>query len=442
MNYIFAFAYLTIFLLSLLIIKTRYKTIICPLTIFAITFCLFPFVVTLKPLGLYDLSLETHLYILLSYFTFFLSFLFFTNNITKGLTHAGKSVVNNSLNYFLLIVVNLAIFIYLVPKVFVSWNIIQSQGWISLRNNYEEIISSSTTDNIIYTWFIKTFITASIAVLSFDVFNNRNKMQIPSIIVVLLNVLLDVVLFAARATLVKLIVFLVLAFLFCRVRKESISLKYFLLLGLIVLAMLLVLFYVTNERMSDGTYSTFSIFDSAVMYYCAPFSLFNYYVQNPSFAELGTNGLQFGSATFGFVYNIIRSGLYIVFGLEYNGSDYIVTQVTSQTIRVGSSVSINAACTSIYIFMRDFGIFGIIFGFILCAFSISSCFKYFKNSPSTRSGSLYIFFLYFIFRLSSTYDFMSPGSFFAICYIILLTYRRHSKFKERSIYRYEIKTID
>ena len=201
---------------------------------------------------------------------------------------------------------------------------------------------------------------------------------------------------------------------FCKIRKKS--KKQVITALLLVIPLLLVVAFVTSQRMAG-----FSAFDSIAMYYVAPFSLFNYYIENPSFSQLGMDGLQYGTATFGFIYNIIRSGLYIVFHVPYNGSDYIITQVTAVSVQVGSKVSINAGCTAIYIFMRDFGLLGIIIGFALMAFFVSFTHKRFLRRPSTRTGAIFVVALYTIFRLSSFYDLMSPGFFFTLIFIILLT---------------------
>lgn len=430
MSVFFSLIYLLLFIFSLVLIKILYKTFATPLTIFTITFLFFPFIVTLRPLGLYELSFKTHLLIILSFCTFFIFSLLFSKSKRKTNLFSKNFLPASTLNYWLLIIVNVLIFVYLIPKVISAWGTIQSNGWTFLRNNYEENYSSSTIDNIIYIWFIKTFLIASIAVLSFDIFNNKNKLQIPAVIITLFNVLVDVVLFAARAMLVRLVFYLFFSFSFCKIKKYS--KQKIITIGIMSIIIFVILAYVSRERMSES-YSSFSMLDTAVMYYCAPYSLLDYYVKNPSFSHLGFDGLQFGTATFGFLYNIIRSGMYVVFGLEYNGSDYIITQVTSETVRVGSSVSINSACTSIYIFLRDFGIVGVLFGFAFCAFLANRSRHFFLSKPSTRSAAIYIIFLYFVMRLSSTYDMLSPGFAFTILFIFVLTINRKKKMATLSI---------
>ena len=362
MKYFFIIFYFLLFVLSILITYKKEKTLFSPFTIVAVNYCLFPLIATFQPLGLYELSIETHALILLSFFSFAICYYLFVLSKKKDLVLNNKP--KNTINYYLLIIVNIGIFIFLVPRIVNAASIIRQHGWSYLRAFSEVTYSESTSENIIYIWFIKSFIIASIAVLSFDLFNNKNVMQIPAVVIVVLNVAADVIVFAARATLVKLIVYLALAMFFCKARKYSfkrisvIILFSFILLGSLV--------YVSNERMMES-YSSFSFLDTIIMYYCAPYGLFNHYVNNPDFSMLSFDNMLFGGATFGFIYNIIRSGLYILFNAPYNGSEHIITQVTSIQIRVGSQVSMNAGSTATYIFMRDFGILGIILGFSFMA---------------------------------------------------------------------------
>lgn len=411
--------YIEIFIISIICIKQYYGSFFVPMTIIAVTWSLFPAIACLGVLGIGKLSFETHACILLSYGVFFLVSIGNAKRIKYN--HEESPIEDQSyVRYGLIFFGNIIIAIWLCTKLGQSLSIIVNYGFVYLRNIYEDNFSTSTIVNVIYNWFAKPFVVGSCAIFCMDVLQRRNRRQVKIGIIILINVLLDTIIFAARATIVKLVIYFFFALFFCK-RKQYSKKQVFLIISVVIFLMVVIVF-MTGERMSES-YSSFSFLDSIAMYYVAPFALLDYYIRNPDFSLLGFKNLTFGTGTFGFIYNIIMSAFYVLFGVDYNGSDYLIQLVTQKTVRVGTRVSINSACTANYIFLRDFGPLGIVIGFALMAYAVETLKKRYDKCVSVRNGALYITMLYSVFRLSMSYDFLTPAVFFSILFILLCTKR-------------------
>ena len=419
--------YITLFIGSIIWIKSFYKSLFVPMTIVSVCWCLFPAIASAGVLGLYPLVAETHICIILSYLVFLIVSLYESSKTNiKCLTSidtTSETSVNN-INYSLIFWGNVIVAVWLFTKLGQTLSIINEYGFVYLRNIYENNFSQSTIVNIIYNWFAKPFVVASCAIFCIDVMQERKKQQLWVGIMILTNVLLDTVIFAARATIVKLVIFFFFSLFFCKKREYTKRQKFIVLL--IVILLMIVIVFMTGERMSES-YSSFSFLDSISMYYVAPFGLLNYYIKNPDFSLLSFSGLTYGTGMFGAIYNIFRSALYVVFNFDYNGSDYNIQLITQQTVRVGESVRINSACTADYIFLRDAGIIGIIIGFALMAYIVERARRLYVSFSSVRNGALYVSLLYVIFRLSMSYDFLTPSTMFSLLFILLCTRKNNIK---------------
>ncbi len=425
-----SFVYILLFIISVFWIKTFYKTLFVPMTIISVCWCVFPAIACTGVLGLYPLVAETHMCIMLSYITFLSVSAILSSKMKKisGFDNNSYDLDGkvNNVNYLLLFLGNLIISLWLLTKLGQTLSVIREHGFVYLRYIHQDNFSSSTIVNVIYNWFAKPFVVASCAIFSIDIMQKRNKQQIWVGLIILVNVLLDTIIFAARATIVKLVIYFFFSMFFCKKREYTKKQK--MLVAMLVAVLMIVIVFMTGERMSVS-YSSFSFLDSISMYYVAPFGLLNYYIENPIFSRLSFDGLTFGSGMFGAIYNIFWSALYVVFGVEYHGSDNYIQLVTQHSIRVGEKVSLNSACTADYIFLRDAGFLGIIIGFALIAFLVEKSRNSYERLPSVRNGAIYISLLYVTFRLSMSYDFLTPSTFFSILYIFLCTLKPMIKFR-------------
>ena len=183
-----------------------------------------------------------------------------------------------------------------------------------------------------------------------------------------------------------------------------------------------VIAYITagrNENLDENS----SIIGTLIGYYIAPFSFLNYYLEHPDYSLLGVEHMTYGTCIIGCIYNFFCTVATFLFKVPYAGTDYIITALTQVPVPVAKSWELNAACTAVYPFMKDFGFFGVIIGFTLCALLTVNIKKnYFKN-PTLRNGALYVYILFTIFRLSEQYDFLFPSALATLLYIYIGTFQ-------------------
>ena len=293
-------------------------------------------------------------------------------------------------------------------------------GWAMQRDATTESFGG-TLEQVIYGTFAQPVVFASLAILSVWIFKKKkiNKLFLALVIV---NILQDVVIFAARATLIKAILYIIISFLF--LRKNTFSIKQTLSFTVILAALFIIIAFVTGER-NVGT--DWGIWETIVVYYIASFNLLDYYLQHPTFSQLTFSDWTYGSCILGGFYNFIPSALYVLYNVPYFGTDNIVTQITAQNVEVASNISMNAACTADYAFLKDFGYLGIIAGFALMARLLVKIKTSYEKAPTIGHSALYVFFIYEVFRLSGFYDFLFPSYVITFFLIWFLTRKGKNK---------------
>lgn len=405
-------------------IYVKENTFFSPCIIVVITWCIFPAIASLRPIGLNEISLYTHFVILLSLFIFVIAYFVLSPKSSGNLSPVEKSNSSTSqdVNYVLLLILNVAACVYLLPKTVISWGAIQMAGWDQVRF-YSDDLFGSTGDNTIYQVFARPLFVASLALISVDVFRSFKLtfVKFLFILFVVINVAQESVIFAARATLVKIVIFLLLSFFFLNTTNRKWKNKSIWKLVVMLFAVFGVIAYITagrNENIddSDGTF-----LGTIIAYYIAPFQLLDYYLEHPTYALLGEEHLTYGTCIVGGIYNFFCMVATFLFKVPYAGTDYIITGLTQQPVYVAKTWELNAACTAAYPFIKDFGIFGIIIGFSLCALITVIIKRKYCRNQSLRNGALYVFILYTVFRLSEQYDFLFTSSIASIAYIYLGT---------------------
>lgn len=416
-----AFVYLFVAFIFLLYIKKTEKTFLVPSSLIVLTWGIFPFFYSLGPLGLYPLSNYTHFVILLSLFSFFIAYyLFHFGNGAFNRTQSPFIWCSNDINYKILIILNLMVAIWLYPKVIENWTQLIIVGMANQRRLGFE--SMGTLNSSIYDVFAKPVIIASTAIWSIDLFRPNGNVILRRFlfILIILNVVAETIIFAARATTVKIIYFLLFSYFFVHRHDitKKVKLKVLSIVGLISGA----LAFVTSLR-NVGLDTGSSFWETIIVYYVPSFGLLDYYITHPSFSMLDTEHLTYGTCIFGFIYNAIQSVIILLFGGKYQGTDYMVTQITSANVPISPILETNAMCTADYCFLRDFGIFGVILGFSLCAAVIVKIRNNYYRFPNIRNSAFYVFFLYSTFRLSICYDFLFPSAFMTVIFILVGTRR-------------------
>ena len=422
--------YVLYFLLSIIlfgVIIQKEKTLITPSSIIVLTWAVFPCIACMRPYGLNELHAYTHVIILTALFSFI--FAYYHEDKKRFHFRAISGVrlyTTDNINYKLLFVLNLICLVFMIPKTLAAYTSIQMIGWDGQRDAYYELFGSYGEISAFNVFFKPLFI-ASLAILSVDLLRNE-KYSIKRILltlIVIINIAQESIIFAARATLVKVVVFFVFSFLF--VNRKEISRRKKILFLLILFIVYNVITFITIQR--AGNLGDSSILRTMTIYYIAPFAFLDYLISNPEYSKLGVDNLLLGLCMIGFLYNFIYSALTYLFNIEYLGSDYAITSITAENVPVAASWHMNAACTACYPFMRDFGILGVLIGFAISAIIIQRIKYKFLKAPNVRNGALYVFMLYCIFRLSVNYDFLFTATYMAIVYIYMGTMTRKELYR-------------
>ena len=393
------------------------RSLFTPIVIFAFCWCIFPAISEMEIAGLFKPSLHTHICIIVAISSFFLTYL-----ILNFYFQGNCGIKNNTHNYVntkALVIANIISWFFLLPYTIAAIDIYKSFGLVYLRDySTTEQLVAGTQLQTLYNWLIVPLYLVTAIFACLLIVDGKSKDNKELLLVSITSILLHSITFAARALLVKYIFYFVFASFFCNaIKKSKIRKKDFLKMFSVIFGLLFVIVLISKGR-SDKT-----LFDSFITYYAGPFSLFDYYLSHPQTSYLVGSSYLFGKALLGFLYNILQSALYVVFGKTYLGSDYIITRFTAQVFPVGKSISMNAASTAMYPFMRDFGYFGLIIGFSFMAFLICWSEYKVKNRPSYRNRAVYVLLLYVLFKLSMSYEMLSPSVTFTVLYIIIATHR-------------------
>jgi hypothetical protein len=122
---------------------------------------------------------------------------------------------------------------------------------------------------------------------------------------------------------------------------------------------------------------------------------------------------------FGFIINLLLGPISFLLGFKYAGSDYLVTQVTANTLFISPSITYNALTTMLYPFLRDLGFIGVIIGTASLALFISSVEKYFSRGRQLIFLCLYVYLGFIIFNSIMVYQLLLPGAGVTIILIFL-----------------------
>lgn len=411
-----AVVYITLSLILFLVIKVQEGTIRTPISLFVLAWSVFPAINSFRPCGLYELSLETHFCILLSLFSFVLAYYAFKKKQPKP-TIKHYSEDTDSLNVKVLIILNAGVAAWLLTKISRARENLLLMGMAAQRDMVTENFGD-TIEQVIYGTFAQPIVFASLAILSVLFFRNK-KINLIFLILVFANIGLDVVVFAARATLIKFVFYVLISFFFLRLKKYSRKQK--LGFGFIIAAILFFVILISEGR-NEGT--GWGVSETFVIYYIAPFNVLDYYINHPAFSQLTLDKLTYGTCMFGGLYNFIPSGLYVLFHTPYFGTDHLLTQVSAQSVDVAPNISMNAACTADYAFLKDFSYLGIIIGFSIMAWLLVKIKKSYERCPSIRHAAFYVFFIYEVFRLSIYHDFLFSSYVITFFVIWFLTRRK------------------
>lgn len=329
------------------------------------------------------------------------------------------------IKYKIVYIINVLVFIYIIPFFIRALVIIRTEGFMYLRSiagieSYE--MGATSLSNLILQAFCYPAIIATFIIGCILIFQG-NKKSIKIIIISFINLTLYCLTNAARNGFIVLIVIFVVCYVkyYRTQRKENvqvISKKERFLSFLIACICIAILLWISNERSSDGD----SIIRTAYLYYFGGPAYLSQLLDNLLNYKINST-LLFGVSSFGFVWNIFALVLNRI-GFSIVNSDFIINSTLAcRSLTVGSGVKLNAMSTIFFPFLMDWGYLGLIFGPILFAIFSNIIDKktYWKNS--IRWHAIEVYWFYVIYRSVFKWEGVSVGFFFVLFFIALFTKR-------------------
>jgi oligosaccharide repeat unit polymerase len=410
----FALVYILLFILGTYVIYKVKGTIRSVAFVFLIMWTIWPMLTVFGIFGLNKPELKVHLLIVSSIVCFIIGFLLVKGEKTPQIKVNQQN--EEKIHIKPLIILNILSYLIIVPYTIKAIKIINTFGFSYLRHistiNSPELIDNTISHVIIYL-FIVSLYTANILLLIAQLIKTK-KLNYKLLILSVVGALLVSFTFAARATLVKYLVYFGIGLFVIKDFYKTIIEKKVLLFSL--LGVLIITIIITTQRLA----SNMNVIGNIVLYYSGSVNLLEYYMENPSFSLMGVKNF-YGTISLGFIYNNIPNVTYVLFKTPYFGSDSAITSITAIPINVNHNLSLNAIPTTIYYFVMDFGYFGsqvlfFIFGFVMALIER----KTYKNQ-SIRMYAIYLFLAYIVFKSIQNYDLLFPASFFVLFYIIIFT---------------------
>lgn len=329
------------------------------------------------------------------------------------------------IKYKIVYVINVLVFIYIIPFFVRALVIIRTEGFMYLRSiagieSYE--MGATSLSNLILQAFCYPAIIATFTI-GCILFFQGNKKSIKIIIISFINLTLYCLTNAARNGFIVLIVICMVCYVkyYRTQRKENVevlSKKEHFLSFLIVCVCIAILLWISNERSSDGD----SFIRTAYLYYFGGPAYLSQLLDNLLNYKINST-LLFGVSSFGFVWNIFALVLNRI-GFSIVNSDFIINSTLAcRSLTVGSGVKLNAMSTIFFPFLMDWGYLGLIIGPILFAIFSNIIDKkaYWKNS--IRWHAIEVYWFYAIYRSVFKWEGVSVGFFFVLFFIALFTKR-------------------
>lgn len=388
-------------------------------SLFTVSFCFFPLLTTTGIGGLYIPSDFTFICVLISIASYFIAYN--ARSCKAGYRGYTQLYDTNSRYIFIANVIASCILLYLAPVV------LEFQATHLFRQTRDEEslteFFGSPANYTIYAYVVKTIFSVSFLVL-FDDLMHGIKIKKTLLYLVMANLLGDTLLFGGRSLVVQLLMYVFFYIIFfnkeIKLTKKQ-KRNIFTTLLIVLVSTGYVMFLVTKMRTEDQSDSM--LFDHFIMYYLGPFVLFDYHLTNSDLLDLFNGGIPYcGTCLFGPIYNFFFMAFSAVTGVDYTGSDYLISQVTeTKKAQITSSgLSINAAVTAMYPFIKDFSLLGLIVGFAFFGYMTRYLKVIYLKTHSRRIRLYTIIFLFVLFKLEMRYD-LSPITFIQLLLIYYFT---------------------
>lgn len=427
MDILFIIAFLCSLILSLIVSRLFYKSFITPITFFSVIWSLVGILANLELYGYYQPSYFVNWVILIGNLVFTIFFVIF---FRKPFSLKINSFKNSSVNIQNIQILNLICFVIILPYFIRSLSIISSSGFVYLRSVTGDtelgVIGSSLMSNVIES-LIKPVIVATSVLSTTIIFTDEEKKE--KIIIVLyssIGIFLYSLLNASRILIVNYIFYFVISFLLFYKKtiinfivKEKFK-------TLLIIVLILFLLFMQNARSSD-----MSILETFYIYYVSGPAYLSQIINDSQAFDIN-NEFLWGSATFGFLSNVVSNFLILLTG-EPQGTVYLLGSVlTNKQYAVSPSHLVNAMSTVYYNFLLDWGSLGVLIGpIILAGISAFICNKAMKEKNIFYS-SLLVFWLNVLIRTIFKWDLLGIDFIFIVLALSLFT--NNNQFNKGDVY--------
>ncbi|MEG2001110.1 MAG: O-antigen polymerase [Evtepia sp.] len=317
-------------------------------------------------------------------------------NYVKPVQIGMDSVVNSY--YKVIICIQLILLLAMIPLFLRALPTIMIGGLGSMRSLYVGATTEtfmSTFERILYIHFGVFPGVCACALLAAVLWAN-GQMKLRYLSITALNIACVTLITGARTYIFYFFIFVVGAFAkdgkkillvshkkYNRVKRNVI---------LLVVVILVVLIAITSQRSFGGNRSSReNLFTTVSVYFSGGIKLFDVVLNNPE--QFGLNYPMFGIAIISGLLSVIQLLLsYVpVIGSFFYGEliTNLVQQNVTSYIMVGPQLTMNAAPTMFYYFMRDFGVFGLLSGGMVVALLMNMATKQLRYN-SFKASILYL----------------------------------------------------
>lgn len=410
---------LTMLSVILLVSYMKNKTLISINVVFSVMWCVCVGISSLGLYGIYIPSSTVYVISFLSIIIFNITYFFISKNIQKILYKTGITrktnliVVNGGVRFKSLYLLNFLGYIYSIPFLSRAVNIIRSYGFSGLRDFAfsESTLLATTRQLLIFQWIIGPLFVVTI-LISAVLFSQKRGTKGLAFITIL-NVCLYTLLFGGRYMIMKMLMYFIFTFLVVNQGSIMNIAKKRKALFILCIILFLILIVLTSER----GFANKGFIGNAVIYYTGSFT----YLSEILRLMPWKGNLLWGTSIFGFITNLILAAITVLFGIDYNGSNHIITLMTQHNIRIADVVPYNSMTTMLFPFIMDFGYLGVVIGTFIFAFAAAKIEVFFYKKQTVFSLTLYTFMLFAVFDSVMNYSFLSPGTGVSLIFLYAFT---------------------
>lgn len=405
----------------------------------------------------YKPSIKTQLYILfylVTYSVFSLIYRGLFQHVKIRKNQKNSLVLNNSeikiadiekpfdINVKILLVLYLVFMLMIFPLLIKSLDYILVGDLKTMRTSFlqEGVNYAGKFTVYLYNYIIRAYFIFLNLLAAYALGNNHQK-RWKILALALLGSITHALITGGRMIIFELICYIIISFMAFKPKKSEIVLRLrcgkfcvniskrlrIWLLVLIPAAGGIVL--ITSLRLYFGQ----GIIGTFWQYSVGPIGYLNLIIQNPKMFGIDSNSLLFGKMTFGFITGPIDTFLSAVWGSDYNGADYLANLYVEKFYRISPTVKLNATCTILYPFLRDWGIVGLIIGPAIVALIVESVYYESKNVKNSFAWDLVLISIYYMILFSVwRYTLMAPATYMSYVWILVIGYTVRVKSRRSS----------